>query len=341
MLTSKLKIIPMVLTVVLSSFLCACTQKTPNQSPENGKSAGEQGSEKFIYSARRVYEAAVNVYTGTLLSIELREEAVTNIHDTYAIKVKVNEVIKGDFQPGEIVEDLCPAGFSDLGCDYLFMTGVDPAYGYDSNTYQKADNVYSGKVLKKELYQPPTEELPALYKVTVEVQEVMKGFFEPGEIVEDITSGRLEEIRDDVVFMTAEDNAYLGQFRLESTQIVYNRGGNPYSMVKLPGDNRVEYCMSLNYPDNYKGYDWGIVPPKTQEELMRQIRTPLSNNSYKPFIPSTTDMPVYRCPCEYPDEVIESALEALTDSARDPAPVKESLYCKIHGVDNSLRFSNK
>ena len=70
MLTSKLQIIPMVLTVVLSSFLCACTQKTPNQSPENGKSAGEQGSEKFIYSARRVYEAAVNVYTGTLLSIE-------------------------------------------------------------------------------------------------------------------------------------------------------------------------------------------------------------------------------------------------------------------------------
>ena len=82
-------------------------------------------------------------------------------------------------------------------------------------------------------------------------------------------------------------------------------------------------------------------PVEAQEELMRQIRTPLSNNSYKPFISSTTDMPVYRCPCEYPDEVIESALEALTDSARDPAPVKESLYCKIHGVDNSLRFSNK
>lgn len=67
-------------------------------------------SEAFFYSARRVYDAAVNVYTGTLLEIEICDEAVKDIQATYAIKVKVKvkEVIKGDFQPGKVIEDLCP-----------------------------------------------------------------------------------------------------------------------------------------------------------------------------------------------------------------------------------------
>ena len=166
----------------------------------------------------------------------------------------------------------------------------------------------------------------------------MKGFFKPGEIVEDITSGRLEEICDDVIFMTAEDNLYLGLHRLEASGIIYSSSANPYSMVKLPGDNRVEYCVLLPNSENFKGYDWGMKPPKTEEELMEQIRTPLGNNPYTPFIPGADDAPVYRCPCEYPDEMIEAALEALTDSARDPAPIREALYCKTHGVDNLLRF---
>ena len=281
MVANRLKSIFLALGVTLSFLLCGCSTEAPT---------GNSKSEVFYYSARRVYEAAVNVYTGTLLNVELREEATTNFHATYGIKVKVKEVMKGDFQPGDVVEDLCPATFSDVDCDYLFMTGVDPAYGYDSNTYQKADNVYSGKILKKEIDQPQTNEtLTALYKVTVEVHQVMKGTFKPGEIIEDITSGRLEEIRDDVIFMTAKDDPYLGQHRLEATSIVYNRLGNPYSMVKLPGDNQVEYSRALPDEENFKGYDWGMKPPKTQDELMRQIQTPLVDNPYKPFIPVATD----------------------------------------------------
>lgn len=334
MCVQRWKSILPVLTVIFSFFLGACSAERPKENP---------GSEPFFYSARRVYDAAINVYTGTLLSIELREDGFGTMPGTYAIKVKVNDVLKGDFQPGEIVEDLCPAGFQDLDCDYLFMTGPDPAYGYRSNTYLEADNVYSGKVLKKELYQPPTEELPALYKVTVEVQEVMKGFFKPGDIVEDITSGRLEEIRDDVIFMTAEDNLYLGLHRLEASGILYNSIANPaYSMVKLLDDNRIAYAGDpfLDYPDDLRGYDWGMAPPKTKDELLQQIRTPLHNNPYTPFIPNTMDTPHYRCPCEYPDEMVEAALEALNDSARDPAPIQEAMYCKTHGVDNLLRFEH-
>ena len=277
----------MLATMPFFSFVCGCSAKAPAENPVSGRTIGQSlESEAFFYSARRVYDAAVNVYTGTLLEIEICEEAVTDIHATYAIKVKVKEVIKGDFQPGEVIEDLCPAGFQDVGCDYLFMTGADPAYGYNGNTYQKADNVYSGKVLKKELYRPATETLTAMYKITVEVKEVMKGDFQPGNIVEDITSGRLEEIRDNVIFMTAEDNPYLGQQRLTASAIIYNVLGNPYSMVKLPGDNRVEYSMELPDSETFKGYDWGMKPPKTEDELMQQIQTPLEGNPYIPFIPS-------------------------------------------------------
>lgn len=283
----------LLITIMTFSFLYGCSPKASGRDPASDRKEG-QGSETkaFYYSARRVYDAAINVYTGELLSIELYEKGVDIIAPTYAIKVKVNEVLKGDLQPGAVIKDLCPAGFQDLGCDYLFMTGVDPAYGYDSNTYQKADHVYSGKVLKKELYRPATETLTALYKVTVEVKEVMKGNFQPGKTVEDITSGRLEEIRNDVVFMTAEDDPYLGQWRLAATRIIYNNFGNPYSMVKLPGDNRVEYAMRL--PDNeaYEGFDHGIAPPKTEDELMQQIQTPLENASYIPFIPGADGISV-------------------------------------------------
>lgn len=281
------------ITIMLFSFLYGCSPKASGRNPASDRTEGRGSETKaFYYSARRVYDAAINVYTGELISIELYEKGVDIIAPTYAIKVKVNEVLKGDLQPGAVIKDLCPAGFRDVGCDYLFMTGVDPAYGYDSNTYQKADHVYSGKVLKKELYRPATETLTALYKVTVEVKEVMKGNFQPGKTVEDITSGRLEEIRNDVVFMTAEDDPYLGQWRLAATRIIYNNFGNPYSMVKLPGDNRVEYAMRL--PDNeaYEGFDHGIAPPKTEDELMRQIQTPLENASYIPFIPGADGISV-------------------------------------------------
>ena len=162
------------ITIMLFSFLYGCSLKAPAD-----RRMKEQ-DKMFYWSVRRVYDAAINVYTGELLSIELHEKGVDIIAPTYAIKVKVNEVLKGDLQPGTVIKDLCPAGFRDVGCDYLFMTGVDPAYGYDSNTYQKADHVYSGKVLKKELYRPATETLTALYKVTVEVKEVMKGDLQPG-----------------------------------------------------------------------------------------------------------------------------------------------------------------
>ncbi len=138
------------ITIMLFSFLYGCSPKASGRDPASDRKEG-QGSEckVFYYSARRVYDAAINVYTGELISIELYEKGVDIIAPTYAIKVKVNEVLKGDLQPGAVIKDLCPAGFQDLGCDYLFMTGVDPAYGYDSNTYQKADHVYSGKVQKK------------------------------------------------------------------------------------------------------------------------------------------------------------------------------------------------
>ncbi len=281
------------ITIMLFSFFCGCSLKAPGRDPASDRKEG-QGSEckAFYYSARRVYDAAINVYTGELISIELYEKGVDIIAPTYAIKVKVNEVLKGDLQPEAVIKDLCPAGFQDLGCDYLFMTGVDPAYGYDSNTYQKADHVYSGKVLKKELYRPTTETLTALYKITVEVKEVMKGDLRPGEIFEDVTSGRQEEIRDDVIFMTAKNDPYLGQYRLNASWIIYNNFGNPYSMVKLPGDNRVEYTMRL--PDNeaYKGFDHGIAPPKTEDELMQQIQTPLENDPYIPFIPGADGISV-------------------------------------------------
>lgn len=117
----------------------------------------------------------------------------------------------------------------------------------------------------------------------------MKGNFQPGKTVEDITSGRLEEIRDDVVFMTAEDDPYLGQWRLAATRIIYNKEGNPYSMVKLSDDNRVEYSTQLPDSETFKEYDLGIKPPKTEDELMQQIQTPLENNPYTPFIPGADD----------------------------------------------------
>ena len=57
-------------------------------------------------------------------------------------------------------------------------------------------------------------------------------------------------------------------------------------MVKLPGENRVEYWMSLPDSKYTKSFDWGILPPKTTDELMQQIQTPLEGNPYTPFIPS-------------------------------------------------------
>ena len=89
------------------------------------------------YDIQTVYDASVNVYTGTLLGVELYEEGFYGLTDTYLIKVKVKEVIKGDFKEGDIIEDLCPKKFTDLGCDYLFMTGLNIDYGYFKNSYEK------------------------------------------------------------------------------------------------------------------------------------------------------------------------------------------------------------
>ena len=237
----------------------------------------------WMDAAGHVSAASVNVYTGTLLDIDLYDEGVGIRADTYAIKVQVKEVFKGNFTPGEIVEDLCPAGFSQVNCDYLFMTGVDPSFGYDRNTYNEAENVYSGKVLKVEPYVSVETDLPDLHAVTVEVKEVFKGNYQPGDVIEDITSGRLEEINDDVIFMTSKDNLYLGRSRLEATDVVYNRYTNPYSMVKLLGDNRIEFSKQLDL--DYVYYR-DILPPTTYDELIQQVQKPIGY-SEKPFFPDS------------------------------------------------------
>ena len=78
------------ITIMLFSFLYGCSLKAPADRRK------KEQDKMFYWSVRRVYDAAINVYTGELLSIELYEKGVDIIAPTYAIKVKVNEVLKGD-----------------------------------------------------------------------------------------------------------------------------------------------------------------------------------------------------------------------------------------------------
>ncbi len=227
-------------------------------------------------AARSVYLAANNVYTGKLMSIKLYEEGGYYFTDTYAIRVKVDEVYKGNFKPGQIVDDLCSAGFSDVGSNYLFMTGLNPSYGYNEKSYIKADDVYSGEVLNIELVEPEHYYgVTVLYKVKIKVNKVYKGDYKAGQIVEDITAGRLEEIRDDVVLMTTKsdeiyDHQY-GQYRLRATNNIYTLSGQLYTMVKLLDNNQIEFSRVLD--DNCR-YQYEIQPPKTKTELINQMTTP-------------------------------------------------------------------
>ncbi len=236
-----------------------------------------------VYCARMVYDAAVNVYSGTLLEIDLYEDGGELMSDTYYVKVQVKEVFKGNFKEGEIVKDLSPEGFSEIGCDYFFMTGVDPQYGYHSHAYYDADNVYSGEILEIDLFEFKREYGPT-YKVKVKVKDVYRGDYNTGDIVEEIIFARREEIRDDIIFMTSNDDPYSLQHRLEATNIVYGTSNNPYRMVKLLDNGEIEYPY-FSFPGEYDNpYSRGITPPKNYDELIAQINTPISYD-VKPFVP--------------------------------------------------------
>ena len=250
-----------------------------------GRGKGE-GTSVYIWCARDVYDASFNVYTGTLLDFELYEEGFDLCAPTCKIRVLVKEVFKGDFKEGETVEDLCPLSFSDKNCDYMFMTGVNENYGYDQNTFIAAENVYSGKVLETKLCKKDEDGTP-FYDVKVEVENVYKGEYKVGQIVEDTVVCRREEIRDGIIFMTSSEKPYLNLHRLEATMVVYNNYGNPFGSIKLLNDGEIELARDFShYSENYHGFGHGIRPPANYDELIAQISEPL-NSTYEPFIPQS------------------------------------------------------
>ncbi len=236
-----------------------------------------------VFSVRTVYDAAQNVYTGTLLDFELFEEGFGNFADTYKVKVEVKEVFKGDFEEGETVEDLCPLGFFDKNCYYMFMTGINKDYGYYQNGFTDAENVYSGKVLQVKLQRKDGDKTP-FYDIKVEVEKVYKGDYEVGQTVEDTIVSRLEEIRDGDIFMSAEDKPYINQYRWNASEIVYNISANGYGSVKLLDNGEIELAQRVGeITEVHPGVEDGKLPPKTYEELIARINEPLNYQS-EPFI---------------------------------------------------------
>ena len=231
-----------------------------------------------------VYAAAVNVYTGTLLDFELYEDGFGNFTDTYKVKVEVKEVFKGDFKEGETVEDLCPLGFFDKNCDYMFMTGINKDYGYYQNSFIDAENVYSGKVLETKLQRKDGAGMP-FYDIKVEVEKVYKGDYKVGQIVEDTIVSRLEEIRDGDIFMSAKDSPYINLYRWNSSMIVYNGDANGFGSVKLLENGGIELAQRVGETTEvHPGVEGGKLPPKTYDELITQINEPYGSMA-EPFIP--------------------------------------------------------
>ncbi len=304
-------------------------------------------------TASLIYAGSANVYTGTLLDIELYDEGYSRYGDIYKIKVKVDEVIKGSFKEGETVEDYCLAYFDDLNCRYLFMTGVDIECGYTLDSYCQAGNIFYGKVLEKERIESPENYPYPVYRFKAEVTEVIKGTYNIGDIVEDVTGERLQNIRDDVILTTASRyNDYnLRHSSLEASEYVYKKLGNMHSMVKLLGNNQIQY-YSENIPQKYLY--------KTEEELMNKLRSLAKEISPSPFgdpfFPTTPELANIRskhnCPCEYSESEIEEILKIIEnifgsdifndivlnqeDDAkrlRKDAMVDNELYCDKHSMN--------
>jgi len=103
-----------------------------------------------VFSVRYVFNAAKNVYIGKLLSAEPSGDYPGDDSlPTLKIKVEIQEVMKGGFKSKEIVEDIFIGthflyepnkkglhykGILEVGEDYLFMTGEDSSFYYDSYT---------------------------------------------------------------------------------------------------------------------------------------------------------------------------------------------------------------
>lgn len=239
-----------------------------------------------ISCARRVYDASVNVYTGTLIDFELYEERFGNYTDTYKIKVQVKEVFKGNFKEGETVEDLCPLGFFDKNCDYMFMTGVNKEYGYNQNSFIKAENAYSGKILNVKLQKKDENGTP-FYDIKIEVNRVYKGEYKVGQIVEDTIVSRLEEIGEDDIIISCKEDPYIGNYRWDASLVVYNDCSNGFGTVKLLENGKIELAQGVGrITEVNPGVEFGILPPKTYNELIAQISEPLDYQS-EPFILET------------------------------------------------------
>lgn len=241
----------------------------------------------FVESAGRVYQAAENVYTGTLLDYELYENGFGNYCATYKIKVQVKKVLKGKFKEGETVEDLCPLGFTDKNCDYMFMTGINKEYGFDFNCFNEAEEVYSGKVLEVKPSKTKLSDCNT-YDVKVEIEKVYKGEYKVGETVENVIASRLEEIKDGDIFMTSKEKTYINKYRWEASSVVYNISGNGYGSVKLLENGNIVLAQRVGEITKvHPGVDDGLMPPKTYDELIERINAQKEiNYMANPFIPT-------------------------------------------------------
>ena len=115
----------------------------------------DEGSELVgVFSVRKVYDAAKNVYIGKVLKIEPNTPETYSKHATLKITVEVIETRKGGFQPDDVVEDVIYdkylydansstpyPGILEVEGTYFFMTGEETSFQYGRET---ADQIIEG-----------------------------------------------------------------------------------------------------------------------------------------------------------------------------------------------------
>ncbi len=329
------RVITLLSVLAVSVFLfCSCSSSQPKQV----KLDYHDYTHISIF-----YTYSENVYTGTLLGIEIYDEGINETGEIYKIKVKVDEVIKGSFKEGEIVEDYCLAHFFDLKYRYLFMTGADMECGYAEYIFDEADNVYSAKVLEKEIIEPKENDDYVLYKFKAEVTEVIKGDYKVGDIVEDITSGRLQDIRDDVLFMTSDDDYSLGKDRLiASRNFIYDKFQNIYSMVKLSGNNKIQYGDAYLTESRLSKHK---TLSKTEDELINTVRLLAEEetlffhpDTFFPTIPAIEDIKSKygESHSSYPLSEIEEIMKIIKNVYGEDTRISELMLQKELDFDEEL-----
>lgn len=147
------KVIVLILLLCISLLFSSCGENAPR--PETKQT--DEISSVFFFSTRRIYDAAANVYTGTLIQAEPVGELVSpHTANHFRCTVQVETVLKGDLQPGDTVYEntggsavsremaayLDPerkdeySGMLEKGDRYMFMSGNDPEFYFCGKEYE-------------------------------------------------------------------------------------------------------------------------------------------------------------------------------------------------------------